>query len=811
MVTVMVAPPAVTNDTSYALGNTLLLEQDEAFGLAGIAQMSATAELNTVLSPLSVLGVLQYRGNIFIGHRHNADRIGIGLTKYGAEGADLLSGLQRRDEGLDRNGALDLLLDDGLDGGKLLGGQSAAPREVESELVLVTKRSLLVDGLIGGITIALGHKNVLDGVVQHVRHGVVGSDGSATVVVDTAAHGVAHSYSTLGNLAKMKDVLPVGLHVGHRDGGPAGRPDGAGVIGLPTGLGIKAGLVQDHADGSALGGDGVHEANSILRLVPADEQSLGRAAAELLAQIVLGGIVRGGHVLPDEVGRLLGHEAHVLAAAAHHLGLVGGRAELLLLLHLGIERVAVQGKAELLGHELGEVDGEAHGGVQEVCVDAGEDLVVAALGRHVLEADEALVEGLGEGLLLVLDDGGNVRLVLAQLGEGVAHELDELGNERGEEAQVGAEVLAAVADGAAEDAAEDVPAAVVGGGGAVGDGEAEGADVVGHDAVGHVDVAVVLGADLSGVRPGAGDAADLVEEGDEDVGVVVGVDALQDGREALEAHAGVDVLGREGPEAAVGLAVELDEDVVPDLDDVGQVGVDAAGGVAAADAVVVDLRARPAGSRGAHLPEVVLGVEGQDAVGGEVVEPDVARLEVGGGRLVAAEVRGVQPRLVEAELLRQALPRHGDGPLLEVVPEGPVAQHLEEGVMVHVLADVVEVVVLAAGADALLRVGGAGQRRHLQVRVARAEEQRLVLVHPRIGKQEGGIVVRDDRGGRPEHVRVLLDEEVDEGGADPVHGPLQIRILLLAAVSVGDGHGGDSLDGSGGIGSIGHRCCFLGK
>ena len=43
-------------------------------------------------------------------------------------------------------------------------------------------------------------------------------------------------------------------------------------------------------------------------------------------------------------------------------------------------------------------------------------------------------------------------------------------------------------------------------------------------------------------------------------------------------------------------------------------------------------------------------------------------------------------------------------------------------------------------------VGGAAQLGHLQVRVARAEEHRLVLVHPRTAKQEGGIVVRDDRG-----------------------------------------------------------------
>ena len=53
------------------------------------------------------------------------------------------------------------------------------------------------------------------------------------------------------------------------------------------------------------------------------------------------------------------------------------------------------------------------------------------------------------------------------------------------------------------------------------------------------------------------------------VDVVVVHLALQDPADALEAHAGVDVLGRQRLELAVGVAVELDEDQVPDLDDRG--------------------------------------------------------------------------------------------------------------------------------------------------------------------------------------------------------------------------------------------------
>ena len=61
---------------------------------------------------------------------------------------------------------------------------------------------------------------------------------------------------------------------------------------------------------------------------------------------------------------------------------------------------------------------------------------------------------------------------------------------------------------------------------------------------------------------------------------------------------------------------------VPDLEHVGVVAVDEMGGIAAADAVVVDLGARSARADVAHLPEVVLHVVGQDARVGQVFLPD---------------------------------------------------------------------------------------------------------------------------------------------------------------------------------------------
>ena len=104
----------------------------------------------------------------------------------------------------------------------------------------------------------------------------------------------------------------------------------------------------------------------------------------------------------------------------------------------------------------------------------------------------------------------------------------------------------------------------------------------------------------------------------EEVGVVVAEDVLQHGDDALEAHAGVDVLGRQLAQAPVGLAVVLDEDEVPELDVARAVAVDGAdvaghalpvAGLRAA--IEMDLGARPARPRLAHLPEV-LALEAQD-------------------------------------------------------------------------------------------------------------------------------------------------------------------------------------------------------
>jgi hypothetical protein len=124
-----------------------------------------------------------------------------------------------------------------------------------------------------------------------------------------------------------------------------------------------------------------------------------------------------------------------------------------------------------------------------------------------------------------------------------------------------------------------------------------------------------------------------------------------------------------------------------------------------------------------------LASEGQHPLGGQEAEPDVPRIIIRRQPLllIAPEVRGIQPVLVQAEGVGQAVEGPRDGLLLEVraentgawsdrlirqitrskpvwsqchstapkttclmkstsLPETPVAKHLKEGVVVRVLA-----------------------------------------------------------------------------------------------------------------------------
>ena len=403
--------------------------------------------------------------------------------------------------------------------------------------------------------------------------------------------------------------------------------------------------------------------------------------------------------------------------------------------------------------------------LERLCAGDGVATLALVLLDRRLEDRRTGAQRAGEGRFLGVDDRVDIRRVPLQLGVEGRHGLDR---DRGElvhevlatwlvsaTAALRAGQQAEVPDAAPHDAPQHVAAAFVAGQHPVVDQHDRAAHVIGDHSQGHVGPVVTAVALLGELR---GPVQDLPRG----VDLVQVVHALQDGRHPLQAHPGVDVLGRQraldvevvlGPELADAV---LHEDQVPDLQEAVLVGRRAAVAAVFRPAVVVDLRARAAGAGHAHAPVVVGQAAGLDPVLGQadLVPPDGRRL------VVAVQDRGPQLVLWEAEAAvglgpGQQLPGVPDRAFLEVVAERPVAEHLEESGVPGGLADLFDV----QGADALLHVRHPPVRRRLL-----AEQVRLERLHTRDDKEHRGII--GNQGGRRHDGVPLLLEIGKEAAGD---------------------------------------------
>ena len=166
---------------------------------------------------------------------------------------------------------------------------------------------------------------------------------------------------------------------------------------------------------------------------------------------------------------------------------------LLLLLHEGFEAFQVNGDALFFHNLPGQVDGETVGVVKAEGVLAGNgaDLIGGGLVNQVGQHVHALADGGVEGFLLVFDHFLDIFRFFGQfrvsgevfMGDGVHYLIKE---------RLGDAQQAAVAGGPAQQAAQDIAPAGVGGGNAVGNHKGGGADMVGDDPQGNVGAVVLV-------------------------------------------------------------------------------------------------------------------------------------------------------------------------------------------------------------------------------------------------------------------------------------------------------------------------------
>src|SRR5919109_1088334 len=429
-----------------------------------------------------------------------------------------------------------------------------------------------------------------------------------------------------------------------------------------------------------------------------------------------------GLLVADELRREAGplaelRGAHLLAAAAR-------AGALALLGHQPRERLLVDGDAALEGELARQLEGEAVRVVELECVLARD----RAFAGDLLEEPQAALERLREPLLLALDDLLDLAPVLGYLGVRRRHLL-------GDDVRDAPEVVEAdrarLLDSSADDAAQDVAAAFVRRDDAVADEKRHAAPVIREDAVG-----LRRFLRLAERHPALG--RDPVHDRLVAVRLVDGDDALQDGRGALEAHARVDVLLRQGRDRAVGGELVLPEDEVPELEVALAAVARAALGAPAADAfaaVVEKLGVGAARPGPADRPEVVGAPEADDPLGRHAdLLPEAHR----GLVLAEAELRVARengdPEAVGVDLhvLEDELPRELDRAVLEVLAEREVAEHLEEREVGAVESDIVDV----RGSETLLhrrqqrrwRLLLAQEVRHQRLHAGARQERRVVPV-----------------------------------------------------------------------------------
>ena len=230
---------------------------------------------------------------------------------------------------------------------------------------------------------------------------------------------------------------------------------------------------------------------------------------------------------------------HHFPVAVFHDGCIAGAG--FLLLHFFVEAFAVYGIAVFAADEFCQVEWEA------VCIEQSERSRSVKFGLSVrlefvhvaVEQIDAFVKCAQERVFLLFHHTGNELLLGRQFGIGSTHLLHQYGHQLIHESFFPIEERVGIAHGPAQNASDHVAGLGIGRQLPIGNGEGHGAQMVGHDAHGHVDIclcaAVAVGVFIFQPRK----PLYFLDDGLENVGVIVGVFALQHAHKPLEAHPGI--------------------------------------------------------------------------------------------------------------------------------------------------------------------------------------------------------------------------------------------------------------------------------
>ena len=199
---------------------------------------------------------------------------------------------------------------------------------------------------------------------------------------------------------------------------------------------------------------------------------------------------------------------------------------------------------------------------------------------------------------------------------------------------------------------------------------------------------------------------DPVPDGFHGVYVKDGVHVLHHHRQALQAHAGIDIFLRKFFVMSLSVALKLGEYVIPDLHKTVAVTAHFTVGLTAAiflTPVIINLRTGTAGTC-SMLPEIVAGAVLLPIKPGNLLGRNTDLFVPYPESLIVLSINGrIEPVGIHTDGLRQKLPAPGNGLMLEIIPKGKIAQHLKKGQMAGGLAHILDV----AGAHTLLAGGHA--------------------------------------------------------------------------------------------------------